>query len=110
MGGRAAIESIGVWAQEHLCLEKQPSYRTILRIIANPSVIEKKAVSEGDRKKAFTLTNHTVDHCTYEWVNGMWNKNIFLTDQLVQEKARLLQLRSGNRRRKYGSQYSNDWL
>ncbi len=72
--------------------------------------MEEKARSDGGRKKNITLMDHDIEHGLCLWVTDMWNKNIFLIDKQVQEKARRLQLLFGNPGRKYGSLFSNGWL
>ena len=112
-GEQYALQEICAWAQHNFNLFKPPCARTIRRIINQSADITWKNKShERERKKIITLCNINVEGKLNEWINEMHMKNVFVTDYLIQEKARRLYLsnRVGTECRYYGSVFSNGWL
>ncbi len=88
---RLAIAEIFSWAKHHFKLTTKPSNRTIYRILKNPDTVENhSSAGQKNRKKCTFLPNAELENALKNWVYEMWQKNIFLTDTLIQEKAHRL--------------------
>ncbi len=78
-------------AKAALRLEKAPSYRTVYRMLKQETLIMEKANStHGDKKKSVTVANKPIEQQMDQWVKTMWSKSVYLTEQLIQAKARRL--------------------
>ena len=63
--------------------------------------------------KRVPLTDYDVENELKTWIFEIWDKNVFLSDSIIQEKARRLSYSRKNQsppQRKYGNMYSNGWL
>ena len=112
-GEQYTLHEICAWAQHNFNLFKPPCARTIRSIInQSADIIWKNKSHERERKKIITVSNIHVERKLNEWINEMHMKNVFVTDYLIQEKARRLNIptRVGTEGRYYGTVFSNGWL
>ena len=112
---RDGIRNIQDWAVKALNVQKPPSRSTIQRILRNEELVENWAVSYAcQRKQLWSTRNNVLDEQLRRWVIRMWQCGVFLSDVVIQEKARRLQcsLNQSALRAEYHTSctFSNGWL
>ena len=106
------FEKLFEWAFIQLQLHKHPGYRTLQRILKEKSLIElDSGANRSSRKQILSVQNTEVETEVLDWVYYMWNQEIYITDALIQSKARKIWTRmyESLRRPIYGSQFSSGW-
>ena len=112
--GKEKIDQFLIWAAANMQLRVLPSYRTVERILKNEEEVLSWASSDGrKRKKGWSVKNIVVELELRVWVMQMWECGVFLTDIMIQEKARRLQYAFNllvPRTKQTNLAFSNGWL
>ena len=90
--GFEQVGSICKWAARKFHLKKEPSYRTIKRILYDEELlIDHLEQCNAEQKKLVNVSCDELEMHMREWVLDMWNKRVFLCDAIIQERARRVQ-------------------
>ncbi len=87
------VDEIGRWAKQKFNLQKIPHRNTILRIKSEKDFL-KKSVNEGKlkRKNRIFVSSNSEETAITSWIWDMYERKVFISDELIQEKARRIQL------------------
>ncbi len=111
---QGAFDEIGEWAVKKFNLHKIPHRNTILKIRRDKDYIQ-KSVQEGNlkKKRQLRVTNLSLDKAITTWILDMFEREVFVSDELIQEKARRMQILLNQEiqaEKQIHLKFSNVWL
>lgn len=98
------------WSTREFELDSRPSAPTLLRILRSKSEVEREVDGFSPTgKKRLSVRYRVVDTIMRHWVQKMWCNGVFITDSIIQQKARKVH-RAGDNPRTSGMRFSNCWV
>ncbi len=87
------VDEIGRWAKQKFNLQKILHRYTILSIKSEKD-FRKKSVKEGKlkRKNHIFVSSNSAETAITSWIYYIYERKVFISDKLIQEKARRIQL------------------
>ena len=83
------IESLADWAYCKLNLHKLSGERTMRQIFNQQDLVRIECdAGHATRKQILRVQNETVERKLLNWVYDMWEKEAYICDYIIQEKAR----------------------
>ncbi len=86
------LEKIGAWAKQQFYLQKITHRNTISRIKHEKNSLKDLWVKEICRENPLFVTSNSVETTITSWIWDMYERKVFISDELIQEKARRIQL------------------
>ena len=91
-GGVGKIRTVQSCAKSTLNLSKEPSYKSVMKILKTESIVTNwKHSKNHGRKKLWNNVGNELDDMLRAWIEIMWERGVFLTDAVITEKARRIQ-------------------
>ena len=113
-GGIRKMNEVSAWAVNKLKLHSPPSYRTMLRILADEERIFNKVGSkEKDRTCETNVSSEELETELANWVSSMWRTGVFVSDALIKEKGRRIMEELNERTtqdKKISIAFSKGWI